>query len=444
LLRTRLILTHLAIAIAAIVLSSRLSWAGTVVGVVAALVTGWIVAAWVGARARQQVAAAERIAGGDVAARAPALERDELGRIGQALNQLAERQAVQIEALTASRDELECVLDSVADALIAVDAEDRITHLNPEAIRMFDAPTGSVGRPFWEVVRDAQLSGLVAQVKRDLRPAEGSLSLPHALPRRDLEVRVSPKKGPGESWRGAVLAFRDVTRLHRLEAVRRDFVANVSHEMKTPLTSIQGYVETLHAGAVEDPAVARDFLEKIDRNARSLGHLVSDLLVLSRVEAGGIQLEPEPFPMFTVVSEAAAACADKAREKGLELHVSPGPRNALVRGDRDLLVRALVNLLDNAIQYTKPGGRIDVGGARADSRIEVNVADTGIGIPPSELPRIFERFYRVDKARSRALGGTGLGLAIVKHVAERHGGSIRVLSEEGRGSSFTLSLPAAG
>jgi signal transduction histidine kinase len=194
---------------------------------------------------------------------------------------------------------------------------------------------------------------------------------------------------------------------------------------------------------MEDPAVAREFLEKIERNARNLGHLVSDLLVLSRVEAGGIQVEPDPFPAFTVVGEAAAACADKARDKSLELRVVPGPRDALIRGDRDLLVRALVNLLDNAIQYTKPGGRVDVTMTLAGSRVEVTVSDTGIGIPPNELTRIFERFYRVDKARSRALGGTGLGLAIVKHVAERHGGSIRVVSEETRGSSFTLSLPSA-
>jgi two-component system phosphate regulon sensor histidine kinase PhoR len=443
LLKTRIVLTHVGIAVLAAALVYRLSWIGTGIAVLAGLIVGWIVAIWITRRIGEQNTAAERIAEGDLAARASALARDEIGRLGRALNLVAERQKNQIEALTSNRDELETVLDSVADGLIAIDADDFITHLNPEATRMFDAPNDAVGRPFWEVVRDASLSELVGEVKRDLRPSEGALTLSHSVPRRYLEVRVSPKRGPNDRWSGAVVVFRDVTRLHKLEAIRRDFVANVSHEMKTPLTSIQGYVETLQTGALEDAAVTRDFLEKIDRNARNLGHLVSDLLVLSRVEAGGIQLEPEPFPLFTVVSEAAAICADKAREKALEFQVIPGPRDVAVRGDRELLVRALINLLDNAIQYTKAGGRIEVRMARSDSRIEVTVADTGIGIPANELERIFERFYRVDKARSRALGGTGLGLAIVKHVAERHGGSIRVMSDEGRGSAFTLSLPIA-
>jgi two-component system phosphate regulon sensor histidine kinase PhoR len=443
LLRTRLILTHVGLVVVAVALATRLSWPGTLLALAVAIAVGWIVASWLRSRLRAQTEAASRIGQGDLAARAPALETDEIGGLGRVLNHLAERQAAQIDALTSNRDELECVLDSVDDALVAIDAEDRITHLNPGAIRMFGASAGSVGRPWWEIVREASLTALLAQVKRDRKPAEGAMVLPLGPPRRDIEVRISPKRKADEAWSGAVLAFRDVTRLHRLEAVRRDFVANVSHEMKTPLTSIQGYVETLQAGALDDAQDARGFLEKIDRNARNLGHLVSDLLVLSRVEAGGIQVDAEPFPMFTVVSEATAGCADKAREKTLDLHVAPGPRDALVSGDRDLLVRALVNLLENAIQYTRPGGRIDVTTGRADSRVEVTVADTGIGIPANELERIFERFYRVDKARSRALGGTGLGLAIVKHVAERHGGSIRVISEEGRGSAFTLSLPAA-
>jgi two-component system, OmpR family, phosphate regulon sensor histidine kinase PhoR len=443
LLKTRLLLTCVGIAVISVAAATKLSWAGTAFAIAASLIAGLVLATVFGRRVGEQVAAATRIAEGDLAARAPAMSNDELGRLGRALNLVAERQASQIEALTTNRDEIETVLDSVTDGLIAIDPADLVTHLNPEAIRMFDATREAVGRPFWEIAREAALSDLVGQVKANGRPAEGALTLAHASPRRDVEVRVSPKGGPNEEWKGAVLVFRDVTRLHRLEAVRRDFVANVSHEMKTPLTSIQGYVETLLSGALDDPEVARDFLGKIDRNARNLGHLVTDLLVLSRVEAGGIQVDPDPFALFSVVSEAAAACADKAREKGLEFQVVPGPREVLIRGDRDLLVRALVNLLDNAIQYTPSGGSVVVKLMRSETRLDVTVADTGIGIPAGDRERIFERFYRVDKARSRALGGTGLGLAIVKHVAERHGGSIRVISEEGKGSAFTLSLPVA-
>jgi signal transduction histidine kinase len=243
---------------------------------------------------------------------------------------------------------------------------------------------------------------------------------------------------------GSVIDVRDVTVLRKLEAVRRDFVANVSHEMKTPLTSIQGYVETLQDGAVDDPETARAFLGKIERNAKSLAHLVTDLLVLSRVESGGLRIDDDPIVVASVIGESAAAVADKAREKGVVIHVAGADRDLRVRGDRDLLVRAVVNLLDNAVQYTAPGGRVDAHCVREGANVEIRVTDTGIGIPAADIERIFERFYRVDKARSRSLGGTGLGLAIVKHVAEQHGGTIRVASVEGRGSTFSLSIPLGG
>lgn len=414
---------------------------GLGVALLFALALGLAISGRLTRRLEEQIAAAERVAAGDLAARVEVRGDDELDAMGRALNRVAERLAAQIDELTARRKEIADVFDSTADGLVAINADDVVTHVNPAAARLFDAPADAAGRPFWETVRDASLPDLVARVRADLKPRETDLTLERPPPRRELEARVSPIHAPDGGYAGAVVAFRDVTRLKKLEQMRRDFVANVSHEMKTPLTSILGSIETLQNGASEDSEASKEFLAKIDRNARSLAHLVTDLLELSRIEAGGVQFSPEPIAVADVVAEAVAAATDKAREKGLTLDVDAPPESLRVRGDPELLIRALVNLLDNAVAYTPSGGSVSVSARAAGDRCEIVVADTGIGIPASDLERVFERFYRVDKARSRSLGGTGLGLAIVRHVAERHGGVVRVRSEEGRGSTFTLSLP---
>lgn len=409
-----------------------------------AAVLGWVVGSRLLRRIDGKLAAAERIAGGDLAARIEVEGDDELSALGRAMNRVAERLEHQIVELEARRKEISDVLDSTADGLIALNSDDVVTHVNPEAARLFESGADAVGRPFWETVRDARLPDVVTKVRQDLRPIEIELDLAvgGAGPKRELEARVSPIHDAAGGYAGAVLAFRDVTRLNRLEAVRRDFVANVSHEMKTPLTSILGSIETLQDGALEDREATLEFLAKIDRNARSLAHLVSDLLELSRIEAGGVRVSTEPVLVRDVVEESAASVMDKAREKGVAVVVGDLGHDLAVRADGDLLVRACVNLLENAVAYTPKGGRVSATARAVEGRIEIAVADTGIGIPAAELERIFERFYRVDKARSRALGGTGLGLAIVRHVAERHGGAVRVVSAEGRGSTFTLSIPA--
>jgi two-component system phosphate regulon sensor histidine kinase PhoR len=402
---------------------------------------GWLVGSRLLRRIDNKLGAAERIAGGDLAARVAVDGDDELSALGRAMNRVADRLAAQIRELEERRKEISDVLDAVSDGLVSINAEDAVTHVNPEAARLFEAGRDAIGRPFWETVRDARLPEVVQRVRRELRPVELELAIGGPGPRRELEARVSPIHDAQGRYAGAVLAFRDVTRLNKLESVRRDFVANVSHEMKTPLTSVLGSVETLRDGALDDREAAQEFLAKIDRNARNLAHLVSDLLELSRIEAGGVRFSGEPVQVRDVVEESVAATADKAREKGVTLTLRADGDGLAVRGDPDLLVRAIVNLLENAVAYTPRGGRVEVAARAADGRVEIAVEDTGIGIPAAELDRIFERFYRVDKARSRALGGTGLGLAIVRHVAERHGGHVRVVSAEGRGSTFTLALP---
>jgi two-component system phosphate regulon sensor histidine kinase PhoR len=402
---------------------------------------GWFVATRLTRRIDRQLGVAHRIVAGDLEARVRVEGDDELDALGRAVNRVAERLEAQIKELEARRKEIADVLDSAGDGLVAVNRDDLVTHVNPEAARLFEVGDGAVGRPYWEAVRDPKLPDVVAQVRADLRPRESDVALGGGLLKRELEARVSPIHDAAGAYAGAVLAFRDVTRLRRLEAVRRDFVANVSHEMKTPLTSILGSIETLQDGALDDREAATEFLAKIGRNARSLARLVTDLLELSRIEAGGVRFSSEPVSVASVVDEAEQGVADKAREKGVALVVDAVPADLEVRGDADLLGRALANLLENAVAYTPAGGRVAVRAKAVEGRAEIAVEDTGIGVPAAELERIFERFYRVDKARSRALGGTGLGLAIVRHVAERHGGAVRVASEVGRGSTFTLSIP---
>jgi two-component system phosphate regulon sensor histidine kinase PhoR len=241
-----------------------------------------------------------------------------------------------------------------------------------------------------------------------------------------------------------VAVFHDISELKRLEKVRRDFVANVSHELRTPVTVIKGYAETLLTGALTtDPERAAGFLEKIDRHADRLASLVGDLLILSELEAGETPLQPAPVAIESAVAHACALLEEKASAKGISIERDGLGKVSPVLADRGKLEQVMVNLLDNALKYTPDNGAITISANEEDDMVAIMVSDTGIGIPPKDLPRIFERFYRVDTARSREQGGTGLGLAIVKHIIQQHGGSVAVESTPGKGSTFSVSLRKA-
>ena len=262
-----------------------------------------------------------------------------------------------------------------------------------------------------------------------------------ALPRKSgSATTVTPA---AEKPSGAIVVLHDVTELRRLERVRQDFVANVSHEFKTPLTAIQGFAETLLAGAIEDPRNNRRFLEIIRDHAIRLARLTDDLLKLARIEAGKLEVQFSPVAVIDLVERCAETALLKADRKQIVLEIEVPPGLPPVRGDAGLLRDVLQNLLDNAIQYTPAGGRIHVSAAAREREVVVVVADTGIGIPLADQERIFERFYRVDAARSREAGGTGLGLSIAKHIVEVHGGRLLVESEVGLGSRFSFSVPVA-
>jgi two-component system phosphate regulon sensor histidine kinase PhoR len=334
------------------------------------------------------------------------------------------------------------ILDGMVEGVIAVDGRDAILLINERARAMFGLGAARPeGKPFLEVVRNADLREILRAIRGAAEGGVARHELRLAGPTdRRLQVNAVRLRLARDEV-GAVMVLHDVTELRRLEQVRTEFVANVSHELRTPLTAIHGYLETLLGGALEEREHARRFLEIVFRHTERLGRLLDDLTDLSNIELGRIALRLEPVRLDEVVDSALAIIAPKAEAGRVTLASDLAPDLGPVSADRDRLAQVLINLVDNAVKYTPEGGRVTVSArAGADGRVEVAVADTGIGIPPADLPRVTERFYRVDKARSRELGGTGLGLAIVKHLVLAHGGELRIESEPGRGTTVRVTL----
>jgi len=424
----------------------RVMLAGGVVALVVACGIGLFVARRVTKPVVQMQAIARRMSEGDFTVRAPIRSPDEIGSLGRALNGLAARLREKIHDLGHEQAKATAILDGMIEGVIAVDGRDIILLMNERARSMFglDATRGE-GKPFLEVIRNTELH----EVFRESRTAgEGSVShreLRLASPvERRVQVNAVPLRLAADEV-GVVMVLHDVTELRRLEQVRTEFVANVSHELRTPLTAIQGYLETLLAGALEERENARRFLEIVFRHTERLGRLLNDLTDLSNIELGRVSLKLAPTRLDEVVDAVLAIMGPKATSGRVTLRSRLPADLPPVLADRDRLVQIVINLVDNAVKYTPEGGRVTVQAQKpADGQVEVEVADTGIGIPPVDLPRITERFYRVDKARSRELGGTGLGLAIVKHLVFAHGGQLRIESEPGRGTTVRVSLLASG
>jgi len=415
---------------------------GAVLALGVALGVGFFVSRRVTRPVRQMRAIAQRMAGGDLAQRVRVTGRDEVAELGAALNRLAAALAEKVQTLETQRAEVAAILDRMVEGVIALDDRGRVFLLNPGARAMFalgDEPVD--GRPLVEVVRQKALLDLVeaSRAAGPAAPAQREIELGPPLSRVVRAHAVSVAFADRRT--GTVLVLHDVTELRRLERVRVEFVANVSHELRTPLTAIKGYLETLLHGALEEPAHARRFLETAHTHAERLGRLVDDLLQLSDVETGRVTLRLEPVDLREVAATAVAMFERPAAGKALTL-ANDVPPGVSVQADRDRLVQILVNLVDNAVKYTPDRGRVAIGATPAGGgSVELRVADTGIGIPSTDLPRITERFYRVDRARSRELGGTGLGLAIVKHLVQAHGGALRVESELGKGTTVRVTLP---
>lgn len=389
-------------------------------------------------RALQQGAA--RFAQGDLSHRVAAPDSEELAGIAESLNRMAAEIQSRMQALADQRNQLEVVLSGMQEGVIAVDHEGRVVTVNPAAARMFALPPGrTVGRSLQEVARHHAIQRLVDRALRGEGPAAEDLTV-FQDGERTLHVTSSPLHGTGPTTFGALVVFSDVTQLRRLENMRRDFVANVSHELKTPLTAIKGFVETLCLGQAT-PAESERFLGIIARHVERLNAIIDDLLMLSRLEepAGRSGLRREPTRLREVMDGAVQVCRAGIEAKRIRVRVIGG--EALAEVDPALLEQAVVNLVDNAVKYSDAGREVELSAAADGPEIRIAVRDHGIGIDPKHHPRIFERFYRVDKARSRAAGGTGLGLSIVKHIAQAHGGRVEVESAPGEGSRFTIHLP---
>lgn len=377
--------------------------------------------------------------------------QDEVDLLASTLNHMADQLHAKINELSEDRAQLLAVLTSMVEGVMVLDSRGLVLQINPALERMFGVSRLEArGRPCAELFRHQQLNDLVAVILQSHTYRQDEIVLP--LSGRCLQIEASPAGGERENEASVVLVFHDITELRRLEKIRKDFVANVSHELRTPLTSIKGYVEALLDGAKEDPAASTKFLEIILKQSDRLNLIIEDLLELSKIESGGVSLKEEPLELRSVIDRTLSMIKPIAEKNRHRLVTAVDPSLPPVTGDEGRLVQVLTNLLDNAIKYTPAGGTITVGAKLAPPvgnaepparAIELSVTDTGIGIPEEDRPRVFERFYRVDKARSRELGGTGLGLAIVKHILEGHGGQVWVEANHPHGSRFVVRLPPA-
>ncbi len=376
---------------------------------------------------------------------------DEFARLEACLEGNEARFVEQVEQLKAERNRLTAVLGGMVEGVVAIDRDRQVLHLNTVAANWFGRPGPelAVGRPIYELSRQPEIAGALVEAMEKRTQVSRTFGLVRFAnedvgPDR-FELNASPlvsSRRDAELVEGAVAVIHDITELERLESVRRDFVSNVSHELKTPLTAIHGYVETLlEADPVDGPTRGR-FLRKIRRQSNRLSALVADLLTLSRIESSASPPE-KVLDLRSAAGEVLNLLGPASDERGLEL-VAEFPDEAVeVMGEEEAIRQALSNLVDNAVKYSSAGGRVLVRLQAENGRAVLEVEDEGPGIAGEHVDRIFERFYRVDRARSRELGGTGLGLAIVKNVARRHGGGVEVESERGRGSTFRLWLPAA-
>jgi two-component system phosphate regulon sensor histidine kinase PhoR len=384
---------------------------------------------------------AQRAAAGDFTPLQRAAAGDELADLAAAVGDTVAQLGQTIHTLTDERNRSAAILGSMVEGVAVVGGDERILYCNQAFEQILELPQGSSqGKKLVEGLRQAELVSAVRQVLPGGDEVTGEVEV-GTVRRRSFSVTAAPVRAAEAS--SAVLVLHDITELRRLERVRRDFVANVSHEFKTPLTAIQGFAETLLGGALDDKANRKRFVEIIREHAQRLARLTDDLLKLSRIEAGRLDLESRPVSVAGLVNGCVETARLKAESRGLRLAVELPEGLPPVRGDAVQLDEVLLNLIDNALQYTPSGGRIDVTAYSNGHEVIFTVADTGIGIPESDLERIFERFYRVDAARSREAGGTGLGLSIARHIVDAHGGRIWVESAVGQGSRFRFSIDAA-
>ncbi|MER3447598.1 MAG: PAS domain-containing sensor histidine kinase [Candidatus Dadabacteria bacterium] len=391
------------------------------------------------------IAVSEEIAKGSFNINIPISDKKgEIGKVNLALGRMAEKLDELFKEVSLEKNQLEAVLGAMSEGVMVVGGDGRVILINRALKDMFSIRDISLGKSYWEVLRNREIAELIENTLKSMKAEKREISLLYPLEKYYLanSIPLNP------SERGAIVVIFDITEFKRLEKIKADFVANVSHELRTPLTAIKGYIETLESEAYENADERNHFLNIIKRHTDRLINIVSDLLVLSEIERKEALWEEESKAVIEeinfkqIVSSSLEAIKSKIEEKNLRVCLDIKEGLPPYRGDGFLLEQMFINLIDNAAKYTPEDGTIGVGISKSDSQFIIEVSDTGIGIPKEHLPRIFERFYRVDRTRSRKIGGTGLGLSIVKHIVIMHGGRIEVQSEVGKGSRFIISLPA--
>jgi len=429
-------------------LSSENCVLGAVLGVavfaaLAVLLLAWFIASRTVWPLRELTEVATRIAQGDYTARVLPRRRDEVGDLVRVFNRLVERQREQIDELSKDHQQFSTVLEHMADGVLITDNLGYVRLMNPAAGRLLRVEAAeALGKPFAAVVRHHRLIELWQRCREQQREQVEAVEMGANL---FLQAVITPFRRHGAA--GYVVIFQDLTQIRRLQVMRRDFISNLSHELRSPLAALRAVVETLQDGALDDPPAAERFLAQAEREINTMTQMVEELTELSQIESGQIRLRLTPTAVAELVGVALERLRPQAEAAGLQLSAEIPPETPAVLVDPERIQQVLTNLLHNAIKFTPPGGRVRVAAgqqpAGGGAQVVVEVEDTGIGIAKADLPRIFERFYKSDRARTRSRGGTGLGLAIARHIVEAHGGHIWVKSKPGKGSNFFFSLPVA-
>ncbi len=417
--------------------------AGTTTAVVVAVVFGGASAfllselslRWLEASVRPLAEAARRMHAGDLDARARVSTGEDLGQLGAVFDELASSFSRTVGELRSERDLVSRILDGMQEGVLLLDREGKVALMNPALREMLLLRADVIGQPLLEVVRHAELKELLDRARKSKATASGEVELGGLKPRRLLVRGTAFEKAGG----GLLAVFFDVTDIRRLESLRRDFVANVSHELRTPVTAILSAAETLDLALEKDPEGARKFLGIVERNASRLQRLIEDLLDLSRIESRELKLRPEKFAFEPYASHLLGMFRERADKKKVGLRLDCA-KALEIEADRRALEQVLTNLVDNAVKYCPEGSTVTIRAAAENKHVRVLVEDDGPGIDASHLPRLFERFYRVEAGRSRDMGGTGLGLSIVKHLVEAMGGTVDVRSTVGKGTTFEVVL----
>jgi len=401
---------------------------------------GILASGWIANPIKEISLTAQDMTRGDFTKKIRVRSNDEIGDLADAINYMSKQIKEMIEEATQGRSRLEAVLLSMFEGVMVVDQEGVILLMNETLKDFLRVSQEPIGKKPLEIIRNIEIQEMTDKV----------LSFPKGVEARELTVHFPEEKTllihataviRESKTDGAVLVFHDITDLRRLEKVRQDFVANVSHELRTPVATIKGFAETLLGGAIEDKKNLKGFLEIIHADSTRLANLVNDLLDLSQIESGKLKLDFHPCALFPIVDRIITVLDNRLKQKDVFIKTKISDDISLLKADEGGIAQVLLNLVENAIKYNKSNGSVVISAQEKDHFIEITVEDNGIGIPQEDIPRIFERFYRVDKARSRELGGTGLGLSIVKHIVQSHGGEVYVQSVLGKGSSFSFTIP---